>query len=274
MMRVCTLAVACIVLSACAGSMSYEESRRLMMAGDPEHALVKLEEAMRANPDNAQYRQTYERERASVVARYVSEGDLLRGSQQYSGAEVSYQRALKLDPGSVRAKAGIAAIETARKQNEILAKARTDMAAGRLNEAETPLRALLEQSPGQRDARDLLNRIADQRAEAPAQHAPPALKGPFKQPITLEFRDASLKSVFEVMSRASGINFVFDRDVRADTKINIFVRNTSLDDVVKLIMVTNQLERKLLNDNTLLIYPNTPAKQKEYKELEIGRAHV
>ena len=269
MMRVCTLAVACIVLSACAGSMSYEESRRLMMAGDPEHALVKLEEAMRANPDNAQYRQTYERERASVVARYVSEGDLLRGSQQYSGAEVSYQRALKLDPGSVRAKAGIAAIETARKQNEILAKARTDMAAGRLNEAETPLRALLEQSPGQRDARDLLNRIADQRAEAPAQHAPPALKGPFKQPITLEFRDASLKSVFEVMSRASGINFVFDRDVRSDAKINIFVRNTSLDDVVRLILVTNQLERKLLNENTLLIYPNTPTKQKEYKELVV-----
>jgi general secretion pathway protein D len=249
--------------------MSYEESRRLMMEGDPERALVKLEEAMRDNPGNAQYRQTYERERASVVARYVSEGDLLRGSQQYAGAELAYQRALKLDPDSARAKAGMAAIDTARKQNEIVAKARADVAAGKLDEAEAALRALLEQSPGQRDARDLLNRIADQRAEAQAHQPAPALQGPFKQPITLEFRDASLKSVFEVMSRASGINFVFDRDVRSDTKINIFVRNTSLDDVVKLIMVTNQLERKLLNENTLLIYPNTPAKQKEYKELVV-----
>jgi general secretion pathway protein D len=269
MIRLCPLAAACLLLAACAGSMSYEESRRLMMEGDPERALVKLEEAMRANPGNAQYRQTYERERASVVARYVSEGDLLRGSQQSAGAELAYQRALKLDPDSARAKAGLAAIDTARKQNEIVAQARADVAEGKLDEAETALRALLEQSPGQRDARDVLNRIAEQRAEAQAHRPPPALQGPFKQPITLEFRDASLKSVFEVMSRASGINFVFDRDVRSDTKINIFVRNTSLDDVVKLIMVTNQLERKLLNENTLLIYPNTPAKQKEYKELVV-----
>jgi general secretion pathway protein D len=269
MIRVWLLAAACLLLAACAGSTSYEESRQLMMAGDPELALKKLEDAMRANPSNAQYRQTYERERALVVARYVSEGDLLRGSQQYAGAELAYQRALKLDPDSTRAKAGMAAIETARKQSEIVIKARADAAAGKLDEAETALRALLEQSPGQRDARDLLNQIAERRAEAQTHQAPPALKGPFKQPITLEFRDASLKSVFEVMSRASGINFVFDRDVRSDTKINIFVRNTSLDDVVKLILVTNQLERKLLNENTLLIYPNTPAKQKEYKELVV-----
>ena len=269
MMRIWPLAAVCLLLAACAGSMSYEESRQLMMQGDPELALKKLEDAMRANPGNAQYRQTYERERAIVVARYVSEGDLLRGSQQYPGAELAYQRALKLDPDSARAKAGMAAIDTARKQNEIVAKARADVASGKLDEAETALRALLEQSPGQRDAREVLNRIAELRTEAQAHQPAPALQGPFKQPITLEFRDATLKSVFEVMSRASGINFVFDRDVRADTKINIFVRNTSLDDVVKLILVTNQLERKLLNENTLLIYPNTPAKQKEYKELVV-----
>ncbi|HEY7759184.1 MAG TPA: secretin N-terminal domain-containing protein [Burkholderiales bacterium] len=269
MIRFCALALACFLLAACAGSRSYEESRRLMREGDTERGLAKLEEAMRANPGNARYQQTYERERALAVARYVSEGDLQRSSQQYAGAELAYQRALKLDPDSGRAKAGIAAIDAARKHNEIVTKARADVAAGKLDEAETALRTLLEQSPGQRDARDLLNRIGDRRAEARAQQPPPALKGPFKQPITLEFRDATLKSVFEVMSRASGINFVFDRDVRSDTKINIFVRNTSLDDVVKLILVTNQLERKLLNENTLLIYPNTPAKQKEYKELVV-----
>jgi general secretion pathway protein D len=75
--------------------------------------------------------------------------------------------------------------------------------------------------------------------------------------------------VFEVISRTSGLNFVFDRDVRSDTKINIFVRNTSLDEVVRLILTTNQLDRKLLNENSVLIYPNTPAKQKEYRELVV-----
>jgi general secretion pathway protein D len=45
------------------------------------------------------------------------------------------------------------------------------------------------------------------------------------------------------------------------------VRNTSIDDVIRFILVTNQLERKVLNENTLLVYPSTPAKIKDYQEL-------
>ena len=65
----------------------------------------------------------------------------------------------------------------------------------------------------------------------------------------------------------SGLNFVLDKEVRPDTKVSIFVRKSSIDDVLKLLMVTQQLERKLLNENSILIYPNTPAKQKDYQEL-------
>jgi general secretion pathway protein D len=263
------LAILCTVLAACAGTRSYEEGRQAMMAGDAEEGLAKLEAAMKANPGNNRYRREYEQQRNVIVARYVSEGDVYRGSLQLGAAAASYERALKLDPENPRAKAGMAAIDTAKGQGEVLAKAREDIQAGRLEEADKALRGVLTQSPGQREARDLLNRIADLRAEAQTQTPAPVLKGQFTQPITLEFRDASMKSVFEVISRSSGINFVFDRDVRSDTKVNIFVRNTSLDDVIRLILMTNQLERKLLNDNTVLIYPNTPAKQKEYRELVV-----
>ena len=47
------------------------------------------------------------------------------------------------------------------------------------------------------------------------------------------------------------------------------ISNTSIDDVIGILTVTNQLERKVLNDNTVLIYPNTPAKQKDYLELAV-----
>jgi general secretion pathway protein D len=263
------LAVLCVALGSCAGTRSYEEGRQAMMEGDAEEGLVKLEQAMKANPGVNRYRQEYERQRNTVVSRYISEGDMHRSSLKFDAAAAQYQRALKFDPENARAKAGLAAIDAAKGQAGVLAKAREDIQAGRLDEADKALRAMLAQSPGQREARDLLNRIADLRAEAQGQVPAPALKGQFTQPITLEFRDASMKSVFEVISRSSGINFIFDRDVRSDTKVNIFVRNTSLDDVIRLILMTNQLERKLLNDNSVLIYPNTPAKQKEYKELVV-----
>lgn len=270
MIRAWTLAALCSLLVACAsGSVPYMEGQELLLKGDTEAGLAKLEEAARAAPNNAKYRETYEKEKAIVVKRYLSEGDLLRSSGELAAAQVAYQRALKLAPNDARGQAGMLAIDVTNNRKAIVERAKADFEAGKLDQAEATLRLLLKQDPGQREARGLLNQIDEKRAESLAQLPAPALKGPFKQPITLEFRDASMKSVFEVISRASGINFVFDRDVRSDTKINIFVRNTSLDDVVRLILLTNQLERKLLNDNTMLIYPNTPAKQKEYKELVV-----
>ena len=36
-----------------------------------------------------------------------------------------------------------------------------------------------------------------------------------------------------------------------------------------MLLVSNQLDKKVLNDNTILIYPNTPAKQRDYQELVV-----
>jgi general secretion pathway protein D len=95
------------------------------------------------------------------------------------------------------------------------------------------------------------------------------LKTGLKTLLSLEFRDASLKAVFEVISRTANINFILDKDVRPDLKITIFVKNATIEDILQFILVTNQLEKKILSDNSLLIYPNTPAKAKDYQELVV-----
>lgn len=261
------LICSCLLVS-CAGYRSYTQGKELMTAGDSAGALAKLEEAVKAAPNNLEYRQTYEQDKALVVARLVADGDMLRGSGDLDKAEADYRRALRYEPANQAAQAGLTRIEQRRKNLAAVRTARADFEAGSLDKAETVLKAVLAQEPDLVEARELLSRIYDKRAAA-APAAPMALKAAFTKPITLEFRDASLKAVFEVISRTSGLNFVFDRDVRADTKINIVVRNSSIDDVVKLILITNQLDRKLLNENSVLVYPNTPAKQKEYRELVV-----
>ncbi|TPW08169.1 MAG: proteinral secretion pathway protein D, partial [Acidimicrobiaceae bacterium] len=110
----------------------------------------------------------------------------------------------------------------------------------------------------------LLGRL--QEKEAQARSAATAVKSPFAKPITLDFRDTPLKAVFEVISRTAGVNFVLDKEVKADTKVTIFVRNTSIDEVLRLVMATNQLQQKLLGENSVLVYPATAAKNKEYQE--------
>jgi len=260
--------LSCCLLASCAGWLAYEQGREKMAAGDRVGALAKLEEAVKAAPKNFEYRQTYEQDKALVVEGWVAEGDLFRGSGELDKAEVDYRKALRYAPTNKDALKGLALIEQRRKNIAAIGTARAEIDAGSFDQAEKTLKAVIAQDPELVEARALLSMIYDKRA-AVASSAPPVLKSAFGKPITLEFRDATLKSVFEVVSRTSGINFVFDRDVRADTRVNIFVRNSSLDDVVKLILITNQLDRKLLNENSVLIYPNTPAKQKEYRELVV-----
>lgn len=124
--------------------------------------------------------------------------------------------------------------------------------------------------------RDLQARaVQDASARSPAQAVAPAAPPPlpqamaaaYQKPVALEFRDAPLRQVFELLSRSSGVNFVFDKDVRGDAKVTVFLRNVSLDEALRVILATQALERKLLNDSTLLVYPNTAAKQREHQEL-------
>ncbi|MGO4333242.1 type II secretion system protein GspD, partial [Cupriavidus sp. M-11] len=96
----------------------------------------------------------------------------------------------------------------------------------------------------------------------------------YKKPISIEFRDVTLKQLFEVVSRSSGLNFLFDKDVRTDQKATVFLRNSTVESVVFFTLLTNQLEQQVLNENTVLIYPNTPNKLKDYQELMVRTFHL
>jgi len=65
-----------------------------------------------------------------------------------------------------------------------------------------------------------------------------------------------------------------DRDVKPDQKTSIFVKDVSVEDTINLILLQNQLEKKVISDNTVFIYPGTPAKLKDYQDLKIRSFHL
>jgi general secretion pathway protein D len=107
--------------------------------------------------------------------------------------------------------------------------------------------------------------VADRRAAA--ETTSPQLHAALQRQVSVELRDAPLRTIFEIISKTGNINFVFDRDVKTDARTTVLVRDTSLDDVIRVLLLTNQLDRKVLNDNSILVYPATQAKQREYQEL-------
>eukprot|EP01041_Mallomonas_annulata_P017324 gene17324-35744_t len=130
--------------------------------------------------------------------------------------------------------------------------------------ARQKLNAVLAEKPSYEQARLMLRDVNEKGAQPTAEAG---LSKAFRQPISIEFRDAPLRTVFEALGRGAGINFVFDKDVKADARLSLYLKDVSVDEAMRVVLSTQQLERKLLNDNSVLVYPNTPQKQREHQEL-------
>ncbi|WP_354600111.1 secretin N-terminal domain-containing protein [Uliginosibacterium flavum] len=256
----------CLILAGCAVS-AIDSSRQMLAAGQSDVALNTLSEEMRLHPDDQEVRVLYFRTRDQVIGQALTVAERARDAGRPGEAEAQARIVLKHDRENPRALSLLRDLDAAKRRAQRVLDAQKLLDAKRLPEAESIVRALLAETPNDASVRALLRKIDEQSAANSPQREDKALKGGFTKPITLEFRDTSLRNVFEAISRTAGINFVFDKDVKADAKVTVFVRNTSIDEVVRLVLTTNQLDRKLLNENSVIIYPASAAKQKEYQEL-------
>ncbi len=258
------------LLAACAVSRQHSEGLQAMAAGDREKGLADLAAASNAEPTNSQYRLDYLKQLSSALNSQLAQADEARRAKQYDAARQLYLNTLKIDAGNDRALRGLSNIEMDQRHTALLAEAEKLLAANDLTGARNKVRTVLQENSERSDAKALATRIADEMDKAEAARAAQiAATSVMKKPVSLQFRDANLRMVFEALSRTTGLNVIFDRDVRNDVKTTIFVHDASVQDTVDMILLQSQLEKKELNANTLFIYPATAAKQKEYQDLRV-----
>ena len=257
---------ACAVLSACVLN-PVADARKQFEAGQYEEALTTLEKLYRDDPSNLSARSEYFRLRDMVVTQWLAQAEALRLAGDYDSAEGFYRRIGRYDPANTRARAGLAQIENDKRHRTMIATAERLAKEGKFLEAQNALRPVLAENPQSRDAQRLQRRI-DERLMKPAISVA-QLKTTSNKPISLELRDVTLRSAFDVLGRASGINFVFDRDLRPDLRTTVLVRDATIEETLRIMLLTNQLEQKVLNERTVFVFPNTPAKQREHRELVV-----
>ncbi len=262
-----TILLIAALLGACTNP-SYRDGLEAMANGKKEAGIAALEKAAAESPRDAEIKASLIRHKSETINGYLATAESQRASGQFELAEASYRQVLAIDPRNQRAAQGLAQIAADRRNTALLLQGEQLLAKGDLMAAERAVRTVRTQDPQNPEARRL-QQLIDRQRDQEQQAGTPAVKAALAKPVALEFRDASLKSVFEVLSRSSGLNFVFDKDVKGDTKITLFVRSSPLEDIVRLILGTNQLARSQLNENSFLIYPNTPAKAKDYSELVV-----
>ena len=267
--------VALAVLAGCATPTDgpIEQSQRLANQGRWEESLQVLEQERRNDSRSVPLHAALLGTRALAIQEILRQADADRERGHDSTAHSGYDRALHLEPGNPRAKAGLDALANKRRRKETLDTVQEQMKRGNLEAAEKTLRPVLLEAPQNLRAMALTEALDERRLKRPAGQ-PPELEFTSTQPISLEFRDANLRMVLDAFSRASGINFVFDRDIKSDAKATVLLKNATIKEAIDSLLLTNQLEKKVLNANTLFIYPSSAQKQKDYQDLVIRNFYL
>jgi general secretion pathway protein D len=253
-------------IAGCAGQRAFNDGEKLVAGEQVEAGLLKYREAIAAEPGNAQYKAAYlqARDRATIRLTEQAEREINEGRPDV--AILTLRRALAIDPANERARAGLRLLEADARHATLQAEAQQAFERKDYEAARQKLNAILAERPNYEPARVLLVQVTE-KTTAPTPDA--GLAAAYKLPINIEFRDASLKQVFEVISRRSGLNFLFDKDVKTDQRTSIFLKNSTVEQAVYYLLVSNQLEQQIMDGNTILIFPNVAAKLKEYQEMTV-----
>ncbi|MGV8866416.1 MAG: secretin and TonB N-terminal domain-containing protein [Janthinobacterium svalbardensis] len=258
------------LLAACAGNQAYNDGQAMLGAGRTEQGLALLEQAAQAEPTNAKYRIALTNGRMRALNKLNGAAEALRQQGKLPEAQALYQQALALDASNDVAQRGLAGVAQEERHRKLVQDAQASYQRGgeaNIAQAQEALRQVLQERPAQREALALKSRIGD--AQAKARPAGGKLAAAYRKPVTLEFRDASLRSVFDFISKVSGLNFVFDKEVDPALRATISVRDTSIEEAIAMLLGANQLEQSVTSDKSITIYPNTPQKVKDYQQLVV-----
>lgn len=88
------------------------------------------------------------------------------------------------------------------------------------------------------------------------------------QPITLKFKNAYLKDVFEVLSRMSGVNIFFDEAVQ-NKKINVYIDSMPFEQALDILLKTHDLAKIVVDKGSMIVVPKKGDRIKGYQDMII-----
>lgn len=261
------LLLAMLGFGGCAAQLKHMDGLYRLETGEYAEGVKDLQLAMELDPANTRLRADWLQKRDQVTEKLLKRAQQAMLNNQPDEARKIYEAIQSYSPDNARAADGLILLARQVPVLNLLKQANDALKQGDRTQATTLVNRVLASTPELAEAKALKRQIDE--LDAREMLTSPSLSNLYRKPITLEFRDASLKMVFEALSKSTGINFILDRDIRSDQRTTVFLKQSSLEDALDVLAATNQLDKKVLNSSSVLVYPNTPAKLKEYQDLVV-----
>lgn len=264
--RLLLAASVAVLLAGCAAQSAYRDAQALLAKQQPDAGLAKLEEAVARDAANTEYRIALLLTRQKLLAATLEQADRALAAERRVEADQRYRRALEIEPSNQQARRGLAGLARDDRHAKLLDQAEAQWQGKLAEAARSQAAAVLEENPRNERARALLRTI---EAASDAKPTDSRLAAAYRLPVSIDFKEATVKQVFEIIARSSGLNILFDKDVKTDQKTSISLKNSTVEAAIQYMLMANQLEQQVMDANTILVFPNNAAKLKDYQQLVV-----
>lgn len=211
--------VALVSLTGCGAQYIRNTAQDQLDSGQYEKALKTYDDGLAHHPDSVLLRVGQVEAKNKVFARLMTQANEARTAGKPDLARDVLRRALAIDPTDERATSMLLELERDRRRTVSLANAKDLLAQGMHERAMLVIEDALKDNPRDPDL------LAFQRKQELIVRNAQLSDGHLAEtrPVSLDFRDASLRMVLDALTRNSNINFIMDKDVRPDVRATVFL---------------------------------------------------
>ncbi len=254
-----------VSLTGCAGSRAFQRGESYAHGGEWDLAVKEFRDANARDPQNIEYRSALLRAEETAANNHYKRARNFLKERKFDQAIVELQQALFLNPSNAAIQGALKAVLNMKQAEEHYRASLTFMELGRVNDALSDLNQAVELDPGNAKFVDALDKLQKKKAEAEPDEALTLVSD---KPITLNLKNTNIKEAFEILSKLSGINILFDEEVKAQP-VTVFVKDVSFQQALNLLLSTNKLFMKKISADTIIIVPKSKAKMDQYQDLMV-----
>jgi general secretion pathway protein D len=233
---------AALLTQGCAAKWAYRQGKHEAEKGNWDLAVARLTKALRKDPKNIGYKIALENARIEASRFHYAEARKALAAGQLERAADELDIASKYDPSN----------------KSILDELIITKDRIRAREEEKERMADFEAMKGRAQA-----------ARVPV----PFLSPRSTAPITLRFTEVGLEKIFESLGKVAGVNILFDEGFR-DKKATVNLTNVSFEEALDRIAFVNRLFYKVLDQNTVIIIPDSAANRRKYEEVLVRTFYI
>jgi general secretion pathway protein D len=224
--------IAALSLAGCRkGGQDYNAATKAESLNDFDTALQHYNNALRAEPENTEYKLKAARARFEASQWHVDQGRHLLDQANLELALAEFRKAQMIDPSSP-----VAAQEIQATLDRMQSKDKSDQ-----NSIPT-------------------TKIGDE----PLMTGPPQLEPLSRAPINLKATNDA-KAVFDAVGKLAGLTIIFDVDFTS-RRISVELSNVTLTQALNIVALQSKAFWRPVTSNIIFVAPDQPQKRKDYEE--------